>query len=551
MTTISYFLLSAALYAAIPFMILSFGSLHPMNAMLVLGMTIVASTLACIPHLRRLSMVLLSGPLAVYAIVNAIGFVGFIALLEHARGKVEPIFALVVVESWPLLAAISYPLLKIGQGKRVSLFALSVATLAVGGIFLISLPEFTSQKSGDLLGDGAPWDMLIPVLAMIAMTIGSLAKAKYVDLAKRDYGIGPVLSFFTMYAQILPLAVPALFLLLSRSDGQPTPTEMEAALIITVANTISAILFSFGTLKMRQNSDLFIWFFAPVFSVLFFCVYNTTLPLNVQAAGIGLIVGSNLVLSLNTEDRLGYRAAVLSMMVIGSLAVFPSLAPFDAYYDSLAVLSIFVSITLAFMLERVSARAEHEIELVQDVLQSCEASPHSETLVPIALKLQTARAAIRVAWLHRKLVQAGAEPDVLSAAMHLGISRQRGLRFSNLFALVAAIAAIVVVVMIGRPEGWQHDFIAVLFVPSLIYALFYLHDLNESRFTAYRYRKLTRGKRWLALDFLRPGRRLDRRNAVWSSVLIVFLVLNFTGGFLAKQHKSDQSDAQAAGNPSQ
>lgn len=67
--------------------------------------------------------------------------------------------------------------------------------------------------------------------------------------------------------------------------------------------------------------------------------------------------------------------------------------------------------------------------------------------------------------------------------------------------------------------------------PSLVYALAYMIDLNNSRFLSYSEPR----NDYMDFSPTQIRRRFGIRNQLWSVVLIVFLVANFLLGFLAKE----------------
>jgi hypothetical protein len=286
---------------------------------------------------------------------------------------------------------------------------------------------------------------------------------------------------------------------------------------------------------MRDHRDLFIWFFTPVFSVLFFCLYEQRFPAPMESAGMALIVGSNLLLSLKTDDRLGYRTALISMMIMGVICVFEPVSSLDYYYEILAVLSIFTTITLNFMLERVSLRAEAELALLNSCWNALQKMGHAPRLTGLLMKFQCEHVPLRLAWLHRKIVQAGASDDLSAKVRELGLSRQRGLKLTNIFSLAASTIALVTISATSRPVGWQHDFFALLFVPSVIYAFAYLLDLNASR-RHFPVMPVENGRTPLFVAITPYRFRYELRNSVWSAILITFLVLDFTVAFVAKHY---------------
>jgi hypothetical protein len=304
-------------------------------------------------------------------------------------------------------------------------------------------------------------------------------------------------------------------------------------------NAASAILFSYGTLKMADATDFFIWYFAPVFSVAFYCIFNGTLPNAFETAGISLIVGSNLLVSLSSDERIGYRLGVLSMMIAGAICVFPTIAPMSEFYDALAVLAIFITITLAFMLERVAARAAFEIDVFETAKSKIAIDHKGKAQIERICIMQAQRSPIGLRRSYRKLVRMGVPEEVLQLVRQGCSSRSRGLNLTNLFSVVATSVAILVLAAVARPVGWQHDFMVFLFTPSLVYALAYMIDLNNSRFLSYS------EPRDAYLDFspTQIRRKFGVRNQLWSVVLIIFLVANFLLGFLAKDDSMHATQA--------
>jgi hypothetical protein len=461
--------------------------------------------------------------------LNQVGFLGFVYAVSASRGVSDPIYTLVIIESWPLIVALAYPIFKIRKVEKLSASTVVISTLAIVGVWLIAWPQL--QQSVDSASSGAgAMGLIWPILGMLGIALGSLYKAKYVEVAMRRHKVGAVASFFTIYTHILPFAVIYLAYVGVNSEAVSIQSFGGTGLAIAGMNAVSAILFSFGTLRLRNTSDLFIWFFAPVFSVGFYCLFNGALPNAYETAGISLIVGSNLLISLKSDDRIGYRLGVLSMMVAGTICVFPSIAPMTEFYDALAVLAIFVSITLAFMLERVAARTAYELDMFETAKSSIPIEGNGAEQVERICKMQSERSPVKLRRDYRKLLRMGASEEVLKLVRDGCTSRSRGLSLTNLFSVVATSVAILILAAVGRPLGWQHDFMVFLFVPSLVYAVGYMVDLNNSRFLSYSEPR----KGYLDFSPTQIRRRFGVRNQLWSVVLIIFLVANFLLGFLAK-----------------
>ncbi len=528
MNTVSSITASAALYAFIPFAVLAFGGDAYLDTLGILAVTIASSVLYFLVRLLKTLgwRILTNQRLVIYSLLNMLGFFGFVYFLSIAKAYSEPIYTLVIVESWPLMAAIIYPIAQIGKSTKLGVFQLAISLIAVLGVVLISAdPEMFSEET-------SPRGFLayaMPVIAMVSMALGSLAKAKYVEICKKKYDLGTVDSFFLMYAQMVPVLIIAIAI--APIQEMNNAADISFAVLIAAINAASAIFFSIGTLKLVRTSDLFIWFFAPVFSVGYFCIFFASLPTAIQCAGIGLIVGCNLLLSLQTDHRFGYRLGVISMMLMGTICVFPPLQPFDEFYDVMAVLSIFATVTLSFMLERVSTRSGNELAALKSSLDAAERQNDLGVSQQILDLFQT-RDLKKLTIGLRSLQKAATPTEILTPLTDIATSRLRGLRLSNMFSISVVIFSILIFAATGRPSGWQHDFFAFCFAPSVIYALFYLFDLNNQRFEAPFTVLSTETGVAVRLKIL--DSKAETANTIWSTILILFLFGSFVLGFITK-----------------
>ena len=165
---ISFFLFSALLYAAIPFVVLV--SKAPTgNIVESLFLTTVCfSVLFCLKFLfdKARRAALFDKELFFLSILNLAGFLGFVFAVSVSRGVSDPIYTLVIIESWPLIAALAYPFFIIRSVKMLSPSTLIVSFLALFGVWLIAFPQL--QGNGETDGGGA-MSLIWPELRMISM----------------------------------------------------------------------------------------------------------------------------------------------------------------------------------------------------------------------------------------------------------------------------------------------------------------------------------------------------------------------------------------------
>lgn len=535
MNTPAYFLISSMLYALIPVVIFLTGESPLNDALLVTLLTVAASVLVALRFLpqKGLRAALLDPWLLGFSLLNLAGFFGFLVLMAQAKTVSNPIFALVAAEAWPIFSAMLFPLFRIGRTRSMSLFDYAVGAFALFGLLLVAGPSL-----GKGLGvEGGLPGIVLPILAMLAMAFGSAFKAVYVQRAKERHAIGPILSFFLMYAQILPLVPLMLFFLDMPAAPLSAESAWRAPALIFVINVASAIAFSFGTLKISRSTDLYIWFFTPVFSTLFFCLFTASLLTPLEAAGIGVIVGCNLLASLETEKRWGYRYGVAGLMVAGVICILLQPLAMEDYYDTLAVLVIFVTITLAFLLERVSTRSGQEATLYSSAYTRALALGNP-ALRRALQELITERNPYSLKRKARRISAMSSDSQIIEPVALICASRVRGLSVSNLFSIAFGLFAASVIAVSSRPIGWQHDLFTFCFVPSILYGFFYLVDLNAQRFTLPYYAYGAGAGAGAGAEF-RISFSFDkasqmRQNSVWSIILILFLSVCFIYGFVVK-----------------
>lgn len=539
MSTISLFLLSSVLYALVPVAILLFGDGKPQSALNVLAMTVAMSCLLAGKIVTRANYraALLDKRLFWMSLLQTLGFLGFLAFIFLAQDHSEALFTLIVAESWPLFSAVLFPLFVVGHTKKLTLFEYLVGVIAILGLAFVTVPN-----DGDLTGLVSVGfaGIIFPILATLAMAFSVTFKAMYVQRAADEHGILAVESFFLMYQQMLPVLLLGLVLFPVDISFQ-TLSSVPLATVISLLNVGSAIIFSLGTLKIMRATDLYIWFFTPVFSVLFYCLATFSAPAAYDIAGLGLIVGCNLLVTLDTERRVGYRYGILGLMITGAACIALPVAPMEHYYDSLAVLAIFSTITLTFMLDRTATRSAREAALFSDICRSLDPMAQRATIEKVRAFYDESRLHLLKRQL-RQLRSEIADPSAYEKLARLASSRARGLNVSNLFSVAAAILAIFLLSISSRPEGWQHAFFALAFVPSVIYGFFYLIDLNRQRFQVPYYPIVLDG----AVCYTLPEKSSSRReqSSSWAMTLILFLVICFGWGFYLGDGANRQIDAE-------
>lgn len=531
-TSIEWFTLSSLFYASIPVIVIMYGSAAVPLAIATTAITAGVSMVVALWR-RDIIKTLKDAELFLLSIVNKVFFFLFILFTGISYDNSAPIYTLVIIESWPLVAAFIVPLF-LGSGvTKIDGESLVIGFFAFLGVLLVASPAFASFSFdiGANIDIRSVLGLISPIFAMIFMVLASSVKARHAKIAFRRYGVNPADAYFGSFVAASPMILVFIAVFHFFDFEVFTVGDVTfAALAVSLFNIASSIFFSFGTNKLKNSSDLFIWFFAPVFSVILFCLYEQRVPSDAESIGVSIIVSCNLLISLRADVRYSYSFTVISIMVMGVVCIFPPIDSLPEYYDAVAVLSIFISVTLAFLLGRLSQRADREIQLFGRAISLAKGAldePDFREFHRRATLLNNARGYVPIKRCYNNVSHLTDREEVLYPLRELSISKLRGIGFAHIFSSSLSIFALFVLISVARPSGWHHDLIAVLFFPSVMYAFLSAIDLNNNRYS--NFVGLSKG-----LSIAAPSRLLisDRRvrsgarNTYWSSFLLVFLLTN-------------------------
>jgi drug/metabolite transporter (DMT)-like permease len=507
-----------------PVLILLYGSNATQDTLFVLLIMTYMSTVLGLNNFTKAKYrhAVMSPRLFLISAFSNASFLGFIFFTTLSIRNGSPFFNLIIIEAWPIFTAILFPLFAIGRTEKLGMFEYLLAALAIFGVSLVSKESVQNVLSRNVSAES----LIYPFVAMLLMGLSSTLKARYVQEAKQRFGLNPFQSFFSMYTQFLPFTL--VFLPHAITIEGLSTDSISLALAIAVVNIFSAITFSFGTLRIKRSTDLFIWFFTPIFSIFYFSLIESRLPSSLQLAGVAVIITCNLLASLDTKQRIAYRAGVIALSVTGSICIIVPSSEMKNYYDAITVLGIFSTIILAFLLERTSQRAYLEVELFSKIYLNLLRNGRAGDTILLE-KAFASRSELQFKKIIRRIPFNSSTLDTVHDVGMLAGSRRVGIKISNLFSLSVCIVAIGVLCTTSRPEGWQHDLVALAFVPSIFYGLFYIIDLDRQRYQI-PYELYSCDNTLRATIPNRLSQATFQQN-VWSTILILFLLLTFTLSF--------------------
>ncbi|MEM9726601.1 MAG: hypothetical protein AAF909_14225 [Pseudomonadota bacterium] len=429
-------------------------------------------------------------PLVALAVFQYLLYVGSVVALGAAFQEGRSISAVLLYESWPILLAVIFPLFVSRDIARLSgtdVLLLGVGMVGVG--FIVYGYLQTPSPDAGAAGQGQPGNLTglwYALLALVLLAVSTALKARYVRLAAERHGVGAFLSFAYMQMAAIPVALPLLLVPSAAGDffsalGGARPfAEYSPTLALVAINVLSAILFSYGSLKMRFASENLIWFLTPIFTlILFFLILGVT-PKRYEYVGAMLVLCANILTHFKLENTASFAAAYLGFVGFGVLCIYVDGVGADNYFEMLSVLVIFFSILLSAIFQRLTERRKetHAAALaVLDALEEADAAaraPVSAVLAsrsPSALHEAYQAAAAALEAPSRERANAPSTRTLRGAVERYALARRFGLGVSEVFILLKLGAVAMFCAVYLRGADWWHDLFAFSFAASVLFAL--------------------------------------------------------------------------------
>ena len=430
----------------------------------------------------------------------------------------------VLFELWPIVTM--FILAKLYTRRIHSMVFWLVILCFFGFLFITS-----SQAGGlsdlfdSLLTD--PVDLVagfIPAIAAVALTAFAVCAFKVGSLLADDGELtqltadkninapidlfGAVAVFVVTNTLTIPLSL-GFGLFAGATTDQPvhfssvTPIVMLGGVLLAAG----AMLWQRANEKPDNPGINAMGYLTPVFSLillwLFFEIGDVLVPYLI--VGTAAVIAANLLINFEAERLLGFKALVVALWVCGTIIYIRNIDQgiwVGNYFGALTLAATVFILILSFRVARLSARIQDEDnrafrlvreldglarrnviegEVCEDILTINEASG-PELQGAYDKSRRTIEAAIRnaVPRDREKLIALEADLDALTH------SRQQGLNFGELSAIIIIAGLILLLSLLSRPDvsgvtAFLVDVFSVLFATVIVFVTFSIVDLERDR----------------------------------------------------------------------
>lgn len=421
-------------------------------------------------------------------------YVGSVASLGLSFQYGRSISAALLYESWPILLAVIFPLLVSRSIARLTgMDALMLGIGVIGVAFIVEGYEIT-HAPGDYGPHPSPPDFGLPFafIALVLLAVSTALKARYVRLAHERYGVGALLSFTYMQIAAIPVALPlllwpgALSSLGAIIEGHRLAADFAPTIALVAINIVSAVLFSFGSLKMRFASENLVWFLTPIFTLAMFYIFLDVTPQRYEYIGAMLVLSANILTYFKLENTLPFSISYLGFVGFGVVCIYVKGNGFEHYFELMAALIVFFAIFVSFVLERLAQRRQQCLEAALELYNEVEACRRAEA-APKALLDAVGRSAQAMAeaqhatalYARYRDLQEQLRPEEAQPARER--LQERVQRYVLLRVLGVSISEVFIIVKLGlismfcaiflRGDGWVYDLFAFSFAASALFAI--------------------------------------------------------------------------------
>lgn len=455
------------------------------------------------------------------------------ALFSWSTTLVDTVISTIVYETWPILylALLGWVVSGIDGTRRYRALGVSdyfCCLLAFAGLAYVVIgttgigPSLDSDYASQALGIG----LALAAAALSALNVYNfswgvdLHKALPKHLSAPDGGniseiacvmIGFALSSFFA----LVISAPPAFVI-----GGGISSSSAAVSILAGAGVLAAgsVLFRQANLRSKDPSVNVLAYVTPLVALGWLSLFTEIAVENFELIVIGAaaIVAMNVLLNLRPEqqigrfDRLGFRALVLSLWVIGAFIYSrDELLPSEwltwssnMYWQILSLSATVFTLVLSFRVNRVANRTSEENNQSAALLRKLQHLFSEQTLQDVgvinsffeAIRMNSARA--REEYMALRAAVKKASPscswmdlaDIEARLDMLIHSKQQGREFGEIVAIAALAVMTVGLAILSRPElsGW-HGFLVesflVVFLSTILYLVVNLADLRRERFS--------------------------------------------------------------------
>lgn len=399
--------------------------------------------------------------------------------------------ATVVYEVWPIFSMFLTPIcIKKGWGKlpaRDYVYAI----LAFAGVAFILLPELHQHFFLEHSGGIKPFFiLLLPFFGGVFMALSSVFKARLsYNIGVKDKTLVSMLMVQT-YCIFYGMLFITAFVGLQALSGAITTNTYDwtsIGLIViagVVINALGSLAYVIGLLKSRKPNIIALWYFMPVFSVIWlFMAGLATITPNI-IIGTAAIICSNLLITIRADEHVSYSATILSLLAVGVLCFFSHGLEMQDYYQAMSIPLMFYAIVVSFLMDRLIKRDTFEEGLALDIIQHIQTNIvlNSSALIERILAMMHTGEAIKISQHYKHLRNDTKDMQPVQHKLDaLVLSRIEGVNFSEIFILSLIGMLTIMMTVVYRPNIFVADCFAIVLTTAIVFAFFMVIDLVKKR----------------------------------------------------------------------
>ncbi len=390
--------------------------------------------------------------------------------------------AVMVFESWPVLAVFLAPILLHRGWDKIARRDMLFSALALIGLGFLMLPEAHRLT---------PLQLFLPLLGGLLMAAGSMLKSRVSQaLADKKRPLAALLRVQTIFSAGVTLFALPCALLWPHHHAAPDAPVALLLVVFTglVVHTLGNVAYTQGLLRSSKTAILALWNLMPPLAV--FWLWRTGAGHITPDIVLGsiFIITASLMMTVRADTSSAYTASVTVILLTGAYTYFSTGLGMGDYYQAISVPLFFYAILVAFMMDRLIKSDELEERLAIETMNHIDA--HAAKIGAGAkacrdhiLGILTTNDAAKVN-AHYCAVRNDKSPHL--AAVHdqldqLVLSKVRGTNFSEMFVIFIIGALTLVSSMLYRPDTLIADAFAIVVPLSVVFIFFTVIDLADNR----------------------------------------------------------------------
>ncbi len=402
--------------------------------------------------------------------------------------------AISVYDFWPIIALYLAPALVSKDWSRVTPREVVYSLVAVGGVFLLLMPETRAEFFAAEDDPFKRWGiLLLPLISGLLNALSGVINNGLVS--KMQIKDHPFLSIFVvdinygffcvMFAGLGWLASPHF---MADAASTYTPEAVGGMLFFSLVIVVLGRL-SFVLARARAKTDLMVlWFILPILTLFWLWLFGMAEITGEIVLGAAMITVANLLISARPDDRISYPATLIALLLISVYCFFTDGLDVEDYYEVVSVPLFFYAIIVAFLMERLIRRDRFEEDIVVEITRHVEQNGPREVKKKVDL-IRQVTSIIRTNDLeevdrHYQKIRNAKHKWMLAITDKLDalvLSRLQGANFGEMLVLLLIGFLSILTLTVYRPPYFVGDAFAIILSAATVFVFFTTVDLIRLR----------------------------------------------------------------------